>query len=165
MEDGKFSFPNSHIPKAIFSRDIFFLLLYILCGAIQQRTLGLLYCTVSVCNSDHVASILGLLVHNEMEINWKQAVVTSSKYYPEIFMDVLRKTMTRFNHNVRYSDRDSNRVSRAYKSMFITAKNLIGACLLLFITRMDIFKDMYSRTDIFLSIGGLCSAGEKEHSS
>jgi len=47
-----------------------------------------------------------------MEINWKQAVLTSSKYYPDIFMGVLRKTMIRLNHSVRYSERDSNRVSR-----------------------------------------------------
>jgi hypothetical protein len=57
-----------------------------------------------------------------MEINWNQAVVTSSKYYSEIFMEVLRKTMRRFNHNIRYSNRDSNRVSRAHKSKFIIAE-------------------------------------------
>lgn len=123
MEDGKFSFPNTHTPKAIFSRDtFFFVLLYIICGVIQPGTLILFYCTVCVCNSDYVASIVGLLVHKEMEINWKQAVVTSPKHYPDIFMDVLRKTMTCFNHNTRYSDRVSNRVSRTYKSRFITAK-------------------------------------------
>lgn len=71
------------------------------CGVIQQRTVGLLYFTISVCNSDHVASILGLLVRNEMEINWKQAVVASSKYYPEIFMDILGKTM---KHIITISD-------------------------------------------------------------
>jgi len=62
------------------------------------------------------------MVSNEMEINFKQAVVISSKYYSEIFMDVLRKTMRRFNQNISYSDRDSKRVSRAYKSRFITAE-------------------------------------------
>jgi len=84
----------------IFQGNIFLVLLYFLCGAIQARTPVLFYRTVCACNSDYVASIVGLLVHNEMEINWKQALVTSSKYHPDIFMDVLRKTMRRFNHNI-----------------------------------------------------------------
>ena len=49
-------------------------------------------------------------------------VYTTLNYYPDIFMDVLRKTVRRLNHIIRYSYRDSNHVSRTYKSEVHPAK-------------------------------------------
>jgi hypothetical protein len=46
-------------------------LLVYFCGGVQPRNLILFYGNVCVCDPDYVASIVGLLVNNEVEINWK----------------------------------------------------------------------------------------------
>jgi hypothetical protein len=55
-------------------------------------------------------------VNSELEIIWKEAVMTNLKYYVRICLTELRKSTAYFSRYSRYPGSDLNRILPKYKS-------------------------------------------------
>jgi hypothetical protein len=74
-------------------------------------------------------------MNSEFDRIWKQAIVAYSRYYPGIYMEVLRKTMLSLIQNRRYSGRDVKRKPLEYMSVCLSIylSDCLSVCLSIYL--------------------------------